>query len=258
MPAKIDKLRRALIGLWLMARYHKTFDASVLKGRRVAIVGAADSAFGTGRGAYIDGFDFVVRINKAPYQLKDGRFAADIGTRTDILFHSFFENEFSGGGRLDFELYDQLGIRYVINPVSSAAGRRVTFNFYKSHLSEQVTFSLPKHTYRQIAGQFGEFRPTIGFCSLWTLLYSGCAELFITGFTFFKTRYGDGYRDALKDVETNRKYIAESKIHNPDMEYDLFKKHLVLSGMQQAVFADEQLVSILRDDGVVISPQDRT
>jgi hypothetical protein len=245
------KLYRALYGLILTMQYTRRFDSSILKNKRIAIVGPASSAYNTNRGAFIDAFDFVVRINKAPLLLKDGKSKHDIGAKTDILFHSFFENDFSGGGPLDFTLYDALGIKYVINPIPTFFGKRVTFNFYKKYLLKRVVYTLPPGPYREAVKPFGKFRPTTGFCSLKMVLESDFSELFITGFTFFRTAYGDGYRDALKDVNVNKKYIAESNIHNPDIEYDQFKV-MLKQNERKNIVVDRELRLILEKDGVFV------
>jgi hypothetical protein len=248
----IRKFYNAFAGLLLMLRYSRVFDTNILQGKRVAIVGPAGSAFQVKRGNFIDGFDYVIRINKAPFLLKSGKSTEYIGTKTDILFHSFFENEFSGGGPLDFPLYQSLGIKFVINPIPTFFGKRVTFNFFKKYLLPQLIYSLPAQPYERIVKAFGRFRPTTGFCALQMALESDCSELFITGFTFFKTAYGDGYRDQLKDVSVNKKYINESNIHNPDIEYEQFKMMLGTSKVT-SITIDAELKRILAQDGVLLN-----
>ncbi len=247
----LTRYYNAFRGFLLLLRYTRRFDTGMLKGKRIAIVGPASSAYQTNRGAYIDGFDYVIRINKAPLLLKDGKYDADIGRKLDILFHSFFENDFSGGGPLDFELYDRLGIKYVINPIPTFFGKRVTFNFYKKYLLPRVVYGLAPEPYQEAVKAFGRFRPTTGFCALKMSVEADFSELFITGFTFFKTPYGSGYRDALKDVETNKKYINDSNIHNPDIEYEQFKVILV-ANRHKRITTDIQLKQILEADGVHI------
>src|SRR5688572_1993232 len=193
------KIFNAFQGLRLQLRYAKKFDLNLFDGKRIAIVGAASSAYNTNKGDYINAFDYVVRINKAPLLLKEGKGIKDIGSKTDILFHSFFENDFSGGGVLDFQLYDKLGIRYVINPIPTFFGHRGIFNFYKKYLLKRTVYILPAEPHAVIEKRFGRFRPTTGFCALHAVLESNFSELFITGFTFFKTAYADGYRDSMKE-----------------------------------------------------------
>ncbi|MDO6390237.1 glycosyltransferase family 29 protein [Pontibacter sp. BT731] len=243
----INKLGNAVIGLLLMSRNLKIFDSSVLTNKRIAVVGPASSAYNTNNGKYIDGFDFIVRINKAPDIIKSGRFQNDIGTRTDILFHSFFENEFSGGGPLNFNLFNELEIKYVINPIPGYFGRRTVFNFYKKYLKAQTTYLLPKKDYDEIKPKFGAFRPTTGFSALQFLMNSNFKELYITGFTFFKTAYGDGYRDELKDVKINTNFIASEKQHDPDIEFREFKR-LLQENAYKNIRMDSELVAILNHD----------
>lgn len=207
-----------------MAGHVKIFPKEILKGKRVAIVGPASSAYNTGKGSYINNFDLVVRINKSPILINKGKGTEDVGTKTDILFHSFFENEYSGGGALDLELYSKLGIKYLINPIPTYFGHRVTFNFFKKYRLPQVVYTLPLAPYLQEDKKFKPYRQTTGFCALKYLLESDFRELFITGFTFFQTSYVDGYRDTMKSKEATQQYIQKMKIHNPDLEYDEFKR----------------------------------
>jgi hypothetical protein len=244
----LKKLSNAVIGLGLTFRYTKTFDVGYFKGKRLAIIGAAGSALNTGNGEYIDQFDCVIRINKATLLLKDGMGLADTGKKTDVLFHSFFENLYSGGGPLDMELFDRLGIKYVVNPVSTYFGYRVIFNFYKKYLSRRVVYRMPSASYRSIDKKFAPFRATTGFLALKAALEADFKELFITGFTFFKTAYADGYRDEMKQADQARKYIADSNIHNPDLEYQEFKL-LYLKNCHKNIVIDAGLSAILKSDG---------
>ena len=132
----IKKVVKYLIGLVYNLLCSKEIDLQGLfKGKRIAIIGAASSAYKKELGDYINEFDIVVRVNKAPHVLKEGKHNDKIGVKTDVLFHSFFENEKFGGGKLDYELYDELGISFVINPIPNSFGKRNTFNFYKKYLS---------------------------------------------------------------------------------------------------------------------------
>jgi hypothetical protein len=246
----ITRIYKALAGLFLMGRYSRQFDSRVLSGKRIAIVGPASSAINTNRGEFIDGYDVVIRVNKSALVVRDGKFKKDIGSKMDILCHSFFENEFSGGGPLDFDLYDRLGTKYVINPIPTFFGKRVTFNFYKKYLLRRTVYSLPLEPYQEAVKAFGQFRPTTGFCALKLALESDFKELFITGFTFFKTPYGDGYRDSLKDVAVNQKYIKDSNMHSPDIEYEEFKKMLGKNASKN-IMVDRDLRLILAGDNVV-------
>lgn len=230
--------------LWII--HSRSLDINgLLKGKRVAIIGAASSAFHTGKGEYIDGFDIVIRINKAPMLLQDGKWKDDIGSRTDILFHSFYENMESGGGPLDFKLYDSLGIKYIVNPVAAYKGYRVTFNFYKKYLSNRIVYSLHRKVYRGIQEKLGNFQPTIGFCALLASLQTDFTELYLTGFTFFRTPFGDGYRNQMKESVQVQNYIKKSGLHDPDLECKVFSE--ILGTLRHRnVIMDDALKSIIQ------------
>lgn len=221
------RIRNTLHGLALMATNTKVFYPNRhFKNKRVAVIGAADSAFEEENGEYLNNFDFIVRVNKAPHSLTPDKHKF-IGSRTDVLFHSFFESfKDGGGGPIDWELYREQGIRFVINPHSNPKGLRDHLNFYKRNLNSKTTFLLPPSLYKDLKNSFGDLVPTVGFSSLYAVLSAQCQEVYITGFTFFKTPYADDYRDDLKDVKKNDSFMKKQGFHNPDLELREFIKKL--------------------------------
>jgi hypothetical protein len=219
----------AIRGLVLFFQHKKIFDVDILKGKRVALVGPANTAFKTDLGKYIDSFDFVLRVNKSAYVVDSGKFEHDIGRRTDILFHSFFENTESGGGPLDFAVYQRQNVKFLINPRNTFSGLRNTFNFYKKYLEPRSTYTLPAPLYRKICKPLNGFRPTIGFTALMTALQAEYSELYITGFTFYRTPFGEGYRDQIQDPARAKAFINEQGIHNIDLEFEAFRNALKVS-----------------------------
>ncbi len=234
----------AVRGLGLAFSGIKVFDLNVLRSRRVAIIGPASSAFNTGKGGFIDNFDIVIRVNKSALTVDSSRHSGDIGTRTDILFHCFLENMYSGGGPLDFGMYERQGIKYVVNPRNEWSGLRSSFNFYKKYLSPTVTYVLPRKLYSEISNAMGGYRPTTGFSALFAALESQFSELYIAGFTFFKTAYGTGYRDEMKEANQARDFMKQVGLHNPDVELDEFKK-LLRRHATKNIHLDQELQTIV-------------
>lgn len=214
-----------------------------LAGKRIAVVGPADSAFEKPMGDYINGFDYVIRINKAPHSLSESKMPF-IGNRTDVLFHSFFENNETGGGPIDFDLYKEQGVKFLINPNNCVFGLRAHLAYFKRNSYEDPTFLLPWNFYHQLRKNFGEYVPTVGYSALYTALHSGAKEVYITGFTFFKTPYMSDYRDHLKDVDTNQKHIKDHGMHNPDLELSEFIKNYMPH--QSFVKLDDALKDIVK------------
>src|SRR5690606_15843737 len=104
-------------------------------------------------------FDVIVRVNKAPYSWSPEK-AKFIGSRTDVLFHSFYENTDSGGRPIDFELYDRQGIKFVVNPTNNIKGLRTHLNYYKRNLNENLTYILARSYSEKITKKFDNWIPT--------------------------------------------------------------------------------------------------
>ena len=228
----------------------KLFKPSrTFKNKRVAVIGAADSLFHEKNGKYIDGFDIVIRINKAPYSWKeeDREF---VGSKFTYLYHSFFENKFSGGGPIDWQYFDKLGIEKVINPNYSKKGLQTHLNYYRRNLYKRKTYLLSRKNYTYLIQKLEGFVPTVGYSALISVLQSKCAEVYITGFTFFKTPYTSNYRDELEDMEANKRHIAAQGIHNPDLEFESFKNELKLSRCKH-VRLDKTLQNLLEKEPVL-------
>ncbi len=220
---------------------------NAFKGKRVAVIGAADSAFEEKNGDYIDAFDVIVRVNKAPHSWSPEK-AKFIGSRTDILFHSFYENNESGGGPIDFDLYTQQGIKKIVNPYSNYKGYRTHLNYYKRNLTNKLTYILPIKIYKEIINNFNKWIPTVGYSALRTVLNSGCKEIYITGFTFFKTPYASNYRDQLTNMDANRNHIKNQGLHNPDLELlEFVKQYDKVLKSNTTINLDNALNSIVED-----------
>lgn len=230
----------------LMLSSLKSFNPQKeFKNKRVAIIGAADSAFKEKKGDFIDGFDIVIRVNKAPHSW-DKEKAEFIGSKFTHLYHSFFENNYSGGGPIDWGYFDELGIEKVINPNNTSRGLLAHFNYYKRHLSKRKTYLLKRSQSKYYHDLLNGFIPTVGFSALMSVLNSDCKEIYITGFTFFQTPYAKGYRKKLEDMNANRKHIERQGLHDPDLEFEIFKKvfrNTSVKGIQM----DEVLTRLIED-----------
>lgn len=230
---------------FLMLSSLRSFDPKEeFKGKRVAIIGAADSAFKEKKGDFIDGFDIVIRVNKAPHAW-DREKAEYIGSKFTHLYHSFFENNFSGGGPIDWEYFHRLGIEKVINPNNTSRGLKAHFNYYKRHLSGEKTYMLNRSRSKYYHHLLNGFIPTVGFSALMSVLNSDCKEIYITGFTFFQTPYAKGYRKKLEDMNANRKHIERQGLHDPDLELQEFIKGFKQRKKKTEVLMDAVLSEIV-------------
>lgn len=227
----------------MLTNVRKFDPEKVFRNKRIAIIGAASSVLDEANGDYIESFDIVVRVNKAIVTWKP-EMRDYVGKKTDVLFHSFYENEESGGGPIDLELFGEFGVEYIVNPLNNSAGFLAHLNYYKRKSEPSLTYILSRKMYRKMVKPFRKWRPTVGFAALYAVLNSPAKEVYVTGFTFFKTPYAGGYRDHLIEEEANARHIERQGLHNPDLEFELFKR-LLKSRQCGAVICDEALGSIL-------------
>lgn len=240
------KLIRHLSAKYRMLISLRTFDPKKeFYNKKIAIVGAADSLLDNKNGKLIDSYDIVIRINKAPHSWNENKMDY-IGSKFTYLYHSFFENDFSGGGEIDWNLYRKLGIKKVVNPNYSKAGLKTHLNYYKRNFNFNKTYILSRKSSKSIAKDLNGYVPTVGFSALSSVLQSDCKEIFITGFTFFKTPYIEGYRDGLQSVKVNNDHISAQGLHDPKKEFIAFKKALRVSPCENIKF-DSKLQEILQN-----------
>lgn len=224
-------IKKRIRGMLSLAKFkvlsYKTlekFDPLWIRGKRVALVGSADSACKEILGDYIDGFDVVVRLNKG-VELVSERNAPFIGTRTDLLFHCFYEAKRGGGSPVTLDLWKQKMVGRVVfcyNEKTIPYGPNLRF-FYNKYKPKgiriaRISLDLSDDNFKKVL----PFHPTTGFIALNTLLNCAPAELYVTGMTFFKTPFMHQYRDG--DLDYWKKDIKENGVHDPEIEYQAAKK----------------------------------
>ncbi|APG59288.1 glycosyltransferase family 29 protein [Christiangramia salexigens] len=240
----MNNILRHIYAVFLKFRSVKGFDPlKEFKGKRIAVIGAADTALSSEWGVLINNLDLVIRVNKAPHSWNPDM-EKNIGKKTDILYHSFFENLESGGGAIDQDLYSKFGIKKIVNPNNNSLGQKAHLNFYKRHKKPIQTFILDQDISERITNEFEEGLPTIGFYALASVLMTQAEEIYISGFSFFKTPYYKGYRDHLLDEKRNKEHIKKQGLHDPDREFEVFKK-LLRNSPAKKIILDPYLRNIL-------------
>ncbi len=237
--ADLNAIHYMLTGLqnFLRTRYAKirieVFNSDLILSRdlfedkRVIIVGPAESSLTYMRGPEIDEFDIVVRINSSPIQLT--RFSERIGGRTDVLFHSFFENGDRGTGRIELEHVLAQKTGYIVCPITDRKYYKFLLN-QRRQLKQRLTpvdgltiAITPLETYDELKRRLDGTVPTTGLLTIAFLLGCKIRELHITGFTFFAGKYVPGYRDTIQTLSDIQNWIANS-IHDPQKERLVFKQ----------------------------------
>lgn len=239
----ISKLRRKFIDpLYLriqIGRYLEKDIERIFEGKRVAIVGPADSVFNEKRGDFIDGFDLIVRINKGHQLVEKVENQEFIGSRTDVLVTRLDHRESLEPESFDHDILKKHQLKYLIGfiktPQFGYYYRTLTFIKKFSHLFHNYLKIIPLERYVSIQQSLGGHKPTSGYITLHTIFNSNCSEIYITGFTFFRTDYVSGYREGITSEFQKKKFRKRPDGHNPDKEwrnflqlYKLYKDRVVL------------------------------
>lgn len=190
---------------------------SLLKKKRVVIVGPADSVTGSGLGTEIDSYDLVVRVNHQwPVS---GERVSDLGSRMDILFHCcngdfpikrLFIPEFKKTRAVCFE-------------------RGFDSYFLKKECERlQIPFFDVTETYLALQKQIGSY-PNTGLAAVTHLLGFDIKELKMIGFSFFKTSYYADYLGATAQPEILRNFQSTGRYwkHELKPQFEYFKSILM-------------------------------
>lgn len=199
------------------------FDETWFKDKRVAIIGGADSVLQKKLGEYIDNFDVVVRTNKGVEIIeKQQEF---VGTKTDFLFHAFYVKEnCDGSSPITVELWNKNKVGKVIYAYNYACSDYALSNllyFLRTtkckYKFTQVTKGLYDKNVKAILPPSG---PTTGLIAINTVFNCQPKEIYITGFTFYKTSNNKLYRN----MSEERMNQVMTKDHNAELEYIYVKK----------------------------------
>jgi len=239
----------------------------LVKGKRVAIVGPAETLIGTGRGDFLDSYDLVVRFNTViEYLPFSEKLARDIGTRADILY---VNNEVLMDGILGRKLVShekwaeicaRVSVKYVIctnnnfkntasDPVPACYSEREEFRRF---LDEQgiatkfrMLFNVSDTVTRFFAGHVGR----TGFLAIFDLLSYDLAELYVTGMTFYHKGGHLFLKDRAPELHPLKNHLGErpkdnSPGHNSYLELEMLGAFSESFGGKLRL--DERLQALLR------------
>lgn len=233
---------------YLFDKYKKKalipFDEDWFKGKRVAIIGGADSAYKEKLGDYIDGFDVVVRVNNGVRVID--KYKEYIGKRTDFLFHTLYTNIEGGGGPIELELWKQHDVKRIVfsHHSESEYGQNLT-QFLLTTKGEDKIVEFGKELYLANMQTISPYHPTTGLIAISTIYSCAPSLLYITGITFFRTAHQQDYRKGNLNFWIQNMKSSESK-HNPDAEYSFFRE---LYTKDSSLFKlDKTLQEILDND----------
>ena len=220
---------RLLLAPWMPGR-PEILNPEDFAGRRVIIIGPAETLAEDLGGTDVDGFDVVVRLNNgiSLAETRPDRF----GRRTDLLFHNLRETGPRSAGAVPGGFLHRKGVGALVFP---HWGR-------KQYLAKRASLRreggpplkiLPLEMMRELQEDLRGHKPSIGLCAIAFFLDSPAAEVALHGFTFFETRYAPGYNDVVRSAGDARAWVDARGAHDPGLEKALLRTRL--SGPQRTV-----------------------
>jgi len=180
-----------------------------LEGKRVVIVGPAETMIGSEQGSLIESYDVVVRLNTVIKSMPfEPSLQRDIGERIDVLYLS---------GVNVFQLVIQSNIlpKFMRHRNARLIKREKKRKNIPEHICEICSVSHGAELRYEL-----EATPTTGICAIYDLLLYPIKELYVTGFTFFQ---GGGHLFRTSKKFHSNTLIKEIGNHRPQRELELFK-----------------------------------
>lgn len=245
------------------AHYHQ-----LLKGKKVAIAGPAETMIGTGQGRLIDSYDLVVRFNTVIRYLPfPDELARDIGRRTDLLYANNevvldgIANQRDVSQTKFAELCDQLAMKYIVSTNND-------FTYKNSHQARQchadgetVKRFLRDHEIKtafrmlfatsDLARQWlSGYIARTGFLAILDLLAHEVSQLYITGMTFYHQGGHLFLADRAAELHPLKNHRGEMPKdgvlgHNSYLELELLRT--LAASFGEKVKLDERLQTLMED-----------
>lgn len=189
--------------------------------KRVALVSKATTLEGTGVGSFIDGYDFVARVNQ-PYDLSQD-YHGDYGSRTDIVYDTMNPDTIqslnaywdSSAGKI----LKSVRLPHLINQNLSKLRKDIEFNFVDTSFERYMP---PRH-YNLLTGTLA---------AMDILADPDVTELFIAGFDFYTNKNSYTHEAVDKSVAVYSKRTAYTvknniKVHNHNKQAQYFHTYVM-------------------------------
>lgn len=200
----------------------------IFAGKRIALIGPADSSMSEKNGSEIDQYDLIVRLNKGYQLIENEKTREFIGSRTDVLFSRLDERDCLDPDTFDREILQKQGLEHLFGfmrtPGLGYYYRTVSFieKFGNAFAKQLKILSVEK--YRMIFNSLSGSKPSVGYIALYTLMESKATEIYVTGITFYLSGYQKGYRDQTSIDEQLNKFKRREDGHDPGKELVVFKE----------------------------------
>lgn len=211
--------------------YHKNISLtknpeiflSLVKNKRVIIVGPSITVQECNLGSFINNFDVVVRLNKSlPIPIK---MHPHIGNRTDILYNSLNTTDFPGENKFDPFFLKKQKVKYLRCPYPPISPFTNDIKSFCRKNKNTVDFGhIDTNYYIKLEHSLGT-RPYTGTCAIADLLHCGVKELFVMGIDFYTYKHSFYYRNV---SERKLQKLRNNNIHRRKPQIDLLRRFYLL------------------------------
>jgi hypothetical protein len=211
--------------------YHKNISftkkpeifLSLIKNKKVIIVGPSITVQECNLGSFINNFDVVVRLNKSlPIPIK---MHPHIGNRTDILYNSLNITDFPGENKFDPYFLKKQKVKYLRCPYPPISPFTNDIkSFYRKNKNTVDFGHIDTNYYIKLEHSLGT-RPYTGTCAIADLLHCGVKELFVMGIDFYTYKHSFYYRNI---SERKLQKLRNNNIHRRKPQINLLRRFYLL------------------------------
>ena len=199
------------------------FFLSLVKNKRVIIVGPSITVQECKLGDFINNFDVIIRLNKSlPIPVK---MYEHIGNRTDILYNSLNTTDYPGENNISPFFLKQQKIKFLRCPYPPITPFKYDIkSFYKKNNNIINFGSIDTNYYKKLEYSLGT-RPYTGTCAIADLLNSNVKELFVMGVDFYTYKHSFYYRNV---SNSKLKKLQNNNIHQKKPQINLLQRFYLL------------------------------
>ena len=196
---------------------------SLVKNKRVIIVGPSITVQECNLGNFINNFDIIVRLNKSlPVPIK---MYQHVGCRTDILYNSLNTSDYPGENNISPLFLKQQKIKYLRCPYPPITPFKEDIkSFYKKNINIINFGHIDTNYYKKLEYGLGT-RPYTGTCAIADLLHCQVKELFVMGIDFYTYKHSFYYRNV---SSVKLKKLQNNNIHQRKPQIDLIRRFYLL------------------------------
>lgn len=193
-----------------------------IKGKRVALIGPADTLKGKSLGNFFDSFDVVVRLNRDITMGEERH--NDYGSRTDVLYGNCSPNPIYGlpQSRDHAMLIEKFKFFIAVAPRNYMPAQDYDSFWHMAYQNNVPAAELNLSSFRRLE-RAAKTRPNSGIIALNDLLTHGAKEVYLAGLSFYRTQYAETYfhfGNKEKSQRTNQEALRKALIEHPLHDHD--------------------------------------